>query len=345
MSTLGRIVCLSIYLALTAFTGSLAQDKIKVQVKDLQFNPKDMQDRTEGKLRFVHALHLTSSDRRFGGFSGLRINEVGDKILAVTDRGNWFSARLNITGGTQPTIIDGLMAPVLDIDGQPLTNKGRDAEAIALMPDGKGIVLAFEQWHRIWQYPIVLSGSMRRVVRVFARPVQLGDQLDRQASNGGIEAMTTLLDGRLLLLSERLIGEAGDESRTGWLVMNSEAHRFTLTTPKGHSPTDAATLANGDVMLLLRRYHPLQGVSIKLAIIAKAELVAGGQARAKTIASFTPPRTIDNMEGLAVRRGQNGLDYIYIISDNNFSPLQRTILMMFEMDLKEVMAGTLPATK
>jgi hypothetical protein len=40
---------------------------------------------------------------------------------------------------------------------------------------------------------------------------------------------------------------------------------------------------------------------------------------------------IDNMEGVAVRQGPKGETFIYMISDDNYSPLQRTVLLMFEL--------------
>jgi len=40
---------------------------------------------------------------------------------------------------------------------------------------------------------------------------------------------------------------------------------------------------------------------------------------------------IDNMEGIAVRRGTNGETLLYMISDDNFSARQRTLLLMFEL--------------
>ena len=36
-------------------------------------------------------------------------------------------------------------------------------------------------------------------------------------------------------------------------------------------------------------------------------------------------------EGLAVRRGPRGETLLYVISDNNYWSLQRTLLMMFEV--------------
>ena len=40
---------------------------------------------------------------------------------------------------------------------------------------------------------------------------------------------------------------------------------------------------------------------------------------------------IDNMEGLSVHRGANGDSILTLISDDNFSPIQRTVLLQFAL--------------
>ena len=40
---------------------------------------------------------------------------------------------------------------------------------------------------------------------------------------------------------------------------------------------------------------------------------------------------IDNMEGLAVHRTADGAVVLTLISDDNFSPLQRTVLLQFTL--------------
>jgi hypothetical protein len=40
---------------------------------------------------------------------------------------------------------------------------------------------------------------------------------------------------------------------------------------------------------------------------------------------------IDNMEGLSVHRTADGALVLTLISDDNFSPLQRTILLQFTL--------------
>jgi hypothetical protein len=49
------------------------------------------------------------------------------------------------------------------------------------------------------------------------------------------------------------------------------------------------------------------------------------------LARLVPPVTVDNMEGIAARKGDNGEFLIYLVSDDNFSKLQRTIVTMFEL--------------
>jgi hypothetical protein len=52
--------------------------------------------------------------------------------------------------------------------------------------------------------------------------------------------------------------------------------------------------------------------------------------------------SIDNFEGLAVERRPDGAVRIYIVSDDNFSSSQRTLLMVFELraDTKPETAGS-----
>jgi len=41
---------------------------------------------------------------------------------------------------------------------------------------------------------------------------------------------------------------------------------------------------------------------------------------------------VDNFEGIAVRQDSNGDTLVYIVSDDNYSPLQRTLLLQFRLE-------------
>jgi hypothetical protein len=62
------------------------------------------------------------------------------------------------------------------------------------------------------------------------------------------------------------------------------------------------------------------------------ELREGARLDGKILADLSfHDANIDNMEGIAVRRGANGETLLYMLSDDNFSSLQRTLLLMFEL--------------
>ena len=103
---------------------------------------------------------------------------------------------------------------------------------------------------------------------------------------------------------------------------------LTFVTVDGFAATDAAGLPDGDVLVLERRFPP---VGARLRRIDAAALAPGARLEGRELARLEGSDTVDNMEGLAVRQGPGGATLIYLLSDDNYSPLQRTLLMMFEI--------------
>ena len=69
----------------------------------------------------------------------------------------------------------------------------------------------------------------------------------------------------------------------------------------------------------------------RLARIAGGAIVPGAVLEGVEIARLSLPLTVDNFEGLAVRRDAAGGLLVYLVSDDNFNPLQRTLLLMFRL--------------
>ena len=53
--------------------------------------------------------------------------------------------------------------------------------------------------------------------------------------------------------------------------------------------------------------------------------------RGEELAWLRHPLSVDNLEGIAAGRGPRGETLLWLLSDNNFNPLQRTILLHFEL--------------
>ena len=100
----------------------------------------------------------------------------------------------------------------------------------------------------------------------------------------------------------------------------------------GFKPTSAALLPDGGVLVLERRFTLLGGLAIRVVRLSADEIKPGARLTGEELAFFRPPLAIDNMEALAVRRGPAGETLVYLMSDNNFNPIQRTLLLHFALD-------------
>ncbi len=69
-------------------------EPIEVTTSSVALDRRDATRQTLGPLTYLGGLRLRSSSRIFGGLSGLEISEDGRRLLAISDRGFWFSADL-----------------------------------------------------------------------------------------------------------------------------------------------------------------------------------------------------------------------------------------------------------
>ena len=83
--------------------------------------------------------------------------------------------------------------------------------------------------------------------------------------------------------------------------------------------------------MLERRYTLIGGVAALLRRLPQESIRRGARLDGAEIARLQPPLNVDNMEGIAVRRDGAGGTLIYLLSDDNNSVLQRTLLLMFEL--------------
>jgi len=319
---------LSIFLSLSCgVRGSTGQssDGTRVEAIPIELDPKNPGVRRVGTLTYLAGFELRSTDPRFGGLSGLALTSDGSVLYAISDRGYWLRALLRHDADGRLTEISGWnIGRLLTPEGDAVSGLLIDAEGLAFGPDGS-FVVSFERMHRLWRYPsspVAFSSP--------ARSLPVPADLDKAPNNGGIEGVTVLPDGRLLIITEEYRNPDG--SVKGWLIRGDRFEPFSYLSSEGFSPTDLATLPNGDVLLLERRYGQLAGVAVRIQILSAASIRPGSQLKGEEIASLAPPLAVDNFEGIAVRQDSNGDTLVYIISDDNYSSFQRTYLLQFRLE-------------
>lgn len=276
----------------------------------------DSETRRLGRLVFLGGWALTSNDGRFGGISALHVE--GGEMLALSDAG--WRIRLPVEPGRSPVRAE--ISMVAQGPGAPEEKYNRDVESMVV--DGGDAWLGYEQANAVWRY--------RRAGFAFGSAAA-PPAMARWRSNRGAEAMVKLAGGRFLVFSEGSGGDsevllfAGDAAVPGMAAL-----RLRYRPPEGYRITDAALLPDGRLALLNRRVRLLEGFTAKLILARLPALTEGALIAGEEAASFAGAVTRDNFEALSVTR-EAGRTILWIASDDNYSPLQRTLLMKFALEL------------
>jgi len=102
-----------------------------------------------------------------------------------------------------------------------------------------------------------------------------------------------------------------------------------------HDPfdaTDGAFLANGDLLLLERRFSFIGGLGMRIRLIKSADMRPGALVDGEVLLEADMGHAIDNMEGIDVVQGAEGKPHLVLVSDDNGSILQRNVMLEFVLN-------------
>lgn len=276
------------------------------------------QDRI-GPFELEEAWVLQSSNSDFGSYSALIAAAPGE-MLALSDRGHTFRFGRPEAGKARARF--GTM-----LHFRTHYWNLRDFEALTRDPRTGTLWATFEGRHGIAR----VKTDGREAIKYLSAMRRWGD-------NSGAEAMVRLRDGRFLVLAERS-EEWGGETSPGLLyptdpVSGGEPLRFRLALSDGYKPTDLAQLPDGRLLLLARNIEvglPPQ-FPARLLLADPATIREGGTWAPQPLATIEKPLPSDNFEGLAVEPAADGRAVAWLISDDNRSTLQRTLLLKLSFD-------------
>lgn len=285
----------------------------------------------DGAVVYAGGLILTSNETtRLHGLSDLRVWPDG-RLLAVSDEGDLFEGRLVLDpAGRLAGFRDGRLHAVQGEDGQPVAAHGKpasDAEGLAELADGARLI-SFEENDRILAYRPGGGPPGRAPIPPASFPFNQGMEALAEYPAAGPDAY---LVG----------GEASGQIWVCRLSAGCTADR-PVAKPKEFGLTALATLPDGRFAYLLRAYDPLRGARARIGICCGTDGMTIGEFE------LASPYNVDNFEGLAALPGPDGRIRIYLISDDNFSSRQRTLLLAFdwrppEAERRRTGLGEMPA--
>lgn len=282
-----------------------------------------------GTLQFVGGLEFTSKEPLLGSLSGIRFRADGVHFVSILDTGHWLTGEIERDAQGRLANLHGLtISPMRDASGETPRWKGAiDAESLALRRGQ--ILVSFERLHRVDVYPDPGFET--------AKPIEGLDILipkDELRGNGGLETVvvspeTSPLKGGALTIAEKSVDTNGNLYAA--ILDGPLKGQFKVRKNDPWDVTDGAFLANGDLLLLERRFNFLAGVGMRIRRIEAASIKPGaiidGPVQIEADGSFQ----IDNMEGIDIVVGADGLPHIILVSDDNHSILQRNLMLEFRL--------------
>ncbi len=303
----------------------------KLEIKSTpiaSFDNRDPAQRRFGLLEFRGGLELTSPDKAFGGLSALRVSPDGQHFISLSDKGRWFRGRIVYRDGAPAGIADAETAPMLGDDGKTLASRGwYDTESIA--EDGGTLYVGIERVEKIVRFDYGRDGLLAR-----GEPIPVPDDFKSFTYNKSLECLVVAPKGMphagaLIAVTERSLDSSGNHR--SFLLQGGNVERFSVKRSDDFDVSDCAILPSAELLLLERRFSLARGVAMRIRRIPLAAIKPGALVDGSPVVQADLGYQIDNMEGLAVHRNAAGEILLTLVSDDNFSVVQRTILLQFAL--------------
>jgi hypothetical protein len=301
-------------------------DARATQIKS--FDNRDPAQTRFGALEFRGGLALTSNDPAFGGISALRMEPDGSHFLALTDNGSWLRARIVYEDGKPIGIADAEMAPMLGSDGKPLAARGWfDTESLA---EAEGMLyVGIERVEKIVRFNYRRDGLLAR-----GEPIKVPDDFKTFTFNKSLECLAvpppdSPLAGELIAVTERSLDAQGNHR--SYLLKGDHVARFSVKRSDDFDVSDCTILPPADLLLLERSYSRLRNIRMRIRRIPLGLIKPDTLVDGKVLIAADFAYQIDNMEGIGVHRNAANETIITLVSDDNFSFIQRNLLLQFAL--------------
>src|ERR1700684_4603250 len=291
----------------------------------------DRSDRTRvrfGSLEYRSGLALTSRFPAFGGLSGLRLDAKGERFISFSDKGTWFTGPIVYQGREMVGLADVEAAPMLGADGKPITARGwYDSESIAI--DGSFVYIGLERVNKVLRFDF-----SKGFTRARGEVVPLPKAASKLPNNKGLAALVFVpkghpLSGTLIAMCEP--GLDPSENLIAFLVGCPTPGQFSVRRTEDFDVSDAVLLPAGDLLILERKFSWLSGIGIRIRRIPLSSVAPGAVIDGPSIFEGDFGNEVDNMEGIDAHVTEEGETVLTMVSDDNFSLIQRTLLLQFTL--------------
>lgn len=316
-------------------TLKLSPHEITLSARPVPFRRGNDEQKLFGDMIFRNGYVISSSSPYWGGLSGITVSQDGGEAALVSDAGFWARLKLSYKNNRLERPMKAVVGQIFALKGKPLKRqRDRDAEAITLLKGDQffgDVLISFEDNHRVGRFRLSKEGGLS-APKAYLKMRSVTSTL---RGNAGLEALAVLRGGRLKGSLVAITQSKKDRSGNflGWLRRGKKLSLLRFTPPPRdlYRITDAASLPNGDLLLLERRYKFLS-VNIRVRYVTQKELTSGRPIQGRVVMTANNSNhRVDNMEGIAVHQSSRGETIVTLVSDDNFNSFQQTLFMQFAL--------------
>lgn len=255
---------------------------------------------------------VLAPDSPLHSLSDLKLTGEGG-FISITDAGDLVRGSLRLDARGRLTGVEGLRYRRLTLrDGSPIVEKvDGDAEGLAFTAAGD-LLISFERDHRIWNYG--------RGETPAARPTVAAIPDFAFTLNDGIEGLAASDRGWVVA------GESGgvwDCDSAGCITLAAPPETPLSDRDYRITGMDENPFGNGWYVVQRSFAPPVDARAQVRRMRPNGEL-------GPVLIELKLPGTTDNFEGIAAERRGDGVR-LYILSDDNNNPPQRTLLLAFDL--------------
>jgi hypothetical protein len=280
-------------------------------------------------------------DSRFGEWSGMAFDEKGDLIF-VSDRGAYLKSSIVNKDGYLQDFINTTIGKI-SVDNN--TKTAKDFEELAI--SNGSCFISDESLHQILRYENCDFSKLPMAIKI-------PNWNNELSYNKGIEAFDINLEGKFLAIAEYSQDKKNNSVHKAyyWGLENNYSQiswlkEFNYLSNEGYGVSGLKFLKNGDLLVLERHYNKKFGgfaenYEIDIKYIKRQEIenaieIENAQVKGKSVIHIDNSSIsgkygyADNFESIAVKE-ENGSTLVYILSDDNRAPFERSILLEFEIN-------------
>ena len=266
--------------------------------------------------------------------SDLAWDEDENLLYAVSDEGYLYHLQISVNQDGLKSAKVIFATRLKNPKGKKLKGKYSDSEGLAIINANNGVkddtqlIISFENKPRIAYYSP--NGAFIKEASI---PKKLRKKKYYRSKNKALESVTMHPKFGILTAAEYPLKRDPIKKQSIYSSTGQVWH-FPASQATNSAITGLEVLPNGDILVLERAYkNPITPIKIFLRRIKLNQCDKQKNCKTQAVASFNGADgwLLDNFEGLTHFQGNKYL----MVSDDNGSPLQKTILVLFEIKSTE----------